>query len=173
MPAAARPPRPTSPFPFLSSRTAPARRRLGMAVSGGVLTVLLGACGNGSCDGASCEADASSPPPALPASGASAPAPTPASYRKPRIAAVDYTGVYDAQRQTQLAKFDFLILGAYPSSADRAVQSVAHIRALNPAIKVANYTIFSDLVDSHAPSDTLPAVQEVDRSDWWLIQERN
>jgi hypothetical protein len=79
----------------------------------------------------------------------------------------------DAAYQTQLARLDVVILGFYPgwrgdtdgSIIRRAVQS---LKALNPALRVGQYTSLNDAPGSSPKTADQDLGLKLDETDWWL-----
>jgi hypothetical protein len=79
----------------------------------------------------------------------------------------------DSGYQAQLARLDAVILGFYPgwkgdtdgSVIRRAVQS---IKALNPAIKIGQYTIQNEAVADATKTSNDDLIAKLDAMNWWL-----
>ena len=137
----------------------------------------LAACGGGQSDSGSAVSSAPTPTPAP----APAPAPTPiggAFVRPPgaapllgaNIGAKHYD---DPAYQAQLARLDTVILGFHPgwrgdTDGSKIRAAVLAMKALNPALKVGQYTILNEQVDNPALTANHDVIAKLDATDWWL-----
>jgi hypothetical protein len=92
------------------------------------------------------------------------------SLARPRVAALDYSFDTSSTRRALLARFDYAILGLTKTLGASNVKSfVSGIKALNPAIRVGQYTAVNELnCDMTSSQERYPLWQEVQRNGWWL-----
>jgi hypothetical protein len=89
------------------------------------------------------------------------------SYRRPKVAALDYSSDSTSTRAAQLANYRFVILAARWGSTLSIFTS--SIRARNASLPIAYYTIFNELDCTATPdSSKYPAVQAANKANWWL-----
>jgi hypothetical protein len=79
----------------------------------------------------------------------------------------------DSGYQAQLARLDAVILGFYPgwrSDTDGAVirRAVQSMKAINPALKVGQYTILNEASEQTTNSANADLALKLDAMNWWL-----
>jgi hypothetical protein len=79
-------------------------------------------------------------------------------------------GRVDAARQAASARFGFVILGMYPSMGVSTMQATINgIRAANPAVKIAQYTVLNEMMGTATTSnDEYASVTQITTQDWWV-----
>lgn len=121
------------------------------------------------------------PPPPAP-EPAPAPAPVPAPPPAPVYAKVSDriagmcigTKNYDAiAYQTEMAKAALVVMGFYPGwKSDKAGSTIRPvlqaIRALNPKIRLAQYTVLNEASDVTTGSASADVAIKLNETDWWL-----
>jgi hypothetical protein len=124
---------------------------------------------------------AAAPGPDTVAPAAPAPVPAPAPAPSPAPASTDLTPVrlrvatlaysrLSSDQQTQAAKFGFVVLHYWPSLGASTLQSqVNNLKAKNPQIKLAEYTILNEWATSPpvTNTDNYPVTQQILGQDWW------
>jgi len=88
-------------------------------------------------------------------------------YRKPKTAALDYSGDSTTTRAAQLARYKFVILAG--RSAVTIASFSASIHARNSSVPIAAYTVFNELdCTADSSSAKYPLVQAANKANWWL-----
>jgi hypothetical protein len=80
---------------------------------------------------------------------------------------------HDPEYQRALARMDMVVLAFHPGwkgDTDGTVirQTVQAIKALNPALKLGQYTLLNDSMDDPAKSDNGDVIAKLDQMNWWL-----
>jgi hypothetical protein len=81
---------------------------------------------------------------------------------------------YDnATYQSQMARLDVVVLGFYPGwrgDTDGSIirQAVQSMKAINPALKVGQYTILNESNDDPANTANKDVLAKLDSTNWWL-----
>ena len=135
----------------------------------------LGACGGGQSDSGS----AAGPTPAPAPTAAPAPTPVGGTFVRPPGAArllganIGAKHYDDPAYQAQLARLDTVILGFHPgwrgdTDGSRIRAAVLAMKALNPSLKVGQYTILNEQVDNPALTANDDIIAKLDATNWWL-----
>jgi hypothetical protein len=106
-----------------------------------------------------------------PCDDVAAPAPAPASYATPRVAALDYSKDTSTARKDLLAKYKFVILGFSRTMGGSTLQEVSSaLKSKNAGIKIAQYTVVNEArCEQNDPTqDTYTITNEVKKNNWWL-----
>jgi hypothetical protein len=88
-------------------------------------------------------------------------------YRKPKVAALDYSSDSSSTKAAQLAKYRFVILAGRSAPAIASLSSSIHSR--NSGAQIAAYTIFNELdCSATSTSAKYPLVKAANSVNWWL-----
>jgi len=79
----------------------------------------------------------------------------------------------DPAYQAKLARLDTAILGFYPgwrgdTNGSIIRKAVQQMKALNPNLKVGQYTILNEQVDDPAKTSNTDVITKLDQMNWWL-----